>query len=450
MTESRSFTVHRTSLDGAFASRYPALARTPFILDATPRFHRLGNAYLVDKALGLWTAQTNAKRATSLIPTPRSLQNYAERLCNFLEWSTVRGINLSECSYAIHVSGQYQTEMLNGIWSRDGHRLTPKTVNLRVQQACDFLLWMADTGRRSEFEVPYSTIALTQGSATYSVGHVPFSVRARKNRVRQQNRALNMPSDECVSSWLSDIYRTGGNTIGLMCETVLLTAMRREEVVCLPVTVLHDDPDEWQIVNPQAPEKDQQVRVVISDGTKGPCYGFNERGDKIGPTREILVPLELARKWHAYKRHDRNKAFAAALRDKKGHERAARAKRRSYLFLQQTTGDKFTGPSFYYRWTVDGARLKGWTPHAGRHWWACSMLWRELKNFELAQPATNEAFAAMLDNVALGIIRLQIQPQLGHASDTTTMLYLRWIREVLGVPLSIPSPSIQPFGDLTP
>ncbi len=37
----------------------------------------------------------------------------------------------------------------------------------------------------------------------------------------------------------------------------------------------------------------------------------------------------------------------------------------------------------------------------------------------------------------MSVIRLQIQPQLGHAHDSTTMIYLRWVMDMLGVPVSL-------------
>lgn len=37
----------------------------------------------------------------------------------------------------------------------------------------------------------------------------------------------------------------------------------------------------------------------------------------------------------------------------------------------------------------------------------------------------------------MSIIRLQIQPQLGHAHDSTTQVYLRWAIDMLGVPVSL-------------
>ena len=37
----------------------------------------------------------------------------------------------------------------------------------------------------------------------------------------------------------------------------------------------------------------------------------------------------------------------------------------------------------------------------------------------------------------MSIIRLQIQPQLGHARDSTTMIYLQWVADMLGVNIAV-------------
>ena len=80
------------------------------------------------------------------------------------------------------------------------------------------------------------------------------------------------------------VYESAGSTFGLMCETILLTAMRREEVVALRLDTLPLDPSEWKISNPDVPEKHQLVGISIEYGTKGTGYG-EDHGDKIGPDR---------------------------------------------------------------------------------------------------------------------------------------------------------------------
>lgn len=435
MQRGRSFTVNYTR-EGAFAESYPALAHLPFILDSRPGYHRLGNAFLVDRGLGIWGPESRGSSPTGHIPTSRSMHNYAQWLANFLEWADLRGVSLEDCDYAVHVAGRYQKEMLDGLWSRDGEGLAPATINLRVQQACDFLTWMGDTGRRDPFHVPYGMAKLAVGSATSSVGHLGKEVRVRKGKVRRKKRVLRMPADDQVKQWLGRVEKKLGPMRALMCETILLTAMRREEVVCLRTDTLPEQRKDWHIANPLAPVAQQQVSINIRFGTKGPSYGLVD-GDKVGPARDILIPLALALRWDEYRNGARNQAFGQWMKGIKGAARLAHAKKATHLFLRESDGARLQGPELYTAWTAVELPVEGWSPHEGRHWWACSVLWRELKKHQSTAHLSNETATALLESTAMSIIRLQIQPQLGHAHDSTTMIYLRWVRDMLGVPISL-------------
>ena len=431
----RSFTVNYTTPNGHFAQRYPALAHLPFVMDARPGYHQLGNAYLIDKGLALWPRLNRDEGGTHRVPASKSMESYAQWLTNFLEWADVRDISLHTCDYSTHVAGRYQHEMLRGLWSRNGKGLSPATVNSRVQQACDFLTWMEDRGSREAFEVPYGSARLLVGSAFSSVGHLGIKVRVRKGKVRCDKHSLVMPSDEQVKDWLERVRQEAGATLALMCETVLLTAMRREEVVCLRSNTLPENPKDWHIANPLAPPAHQQVRITIRYGTKGPTYGV-ENGDKIGPSRTILIPLSLALRWHEYRRGPRNLAFAQWMSGAKGADRREHARRATCLFLRERDGTRFKGKALYSIWTSVQWPVKGWSPHKGRHWWACSVLWRELKTHQNIR-IDNETAVALLQSTALSVIRLRIQPQLGHAKDSTTMIYLQWVMDMMGIPVSL-------------
>jgi integrase len=121
----------------------------------------------------------------------------------------------------------------------------------------------------------------------------------------------------------------------------------------------------------------------------------------------------------------------------KGAARVALAKSAVHLFLRASDGMQFKGPELYNAWTGALPPINGWSPHQGRHWWACSVLWRELKKHQHTPHLSNETTAALLENTALSIIRLQVQPQLGHANEATTMVYLRWVMDMLAVPASL-------------
>ncbi|CAJ7188796.1 Site-specific recombinase XerD [Burkholderia pseudomallei] len=420
----RSFSVFTSPEDGAFAKRYPALARLPCIFDGRPGYHRIANQYLMERGLGLWRPEGGRRTA---IPTKRTIRDYADWLVNFLEWAHVRNVELATCSYAADIAGRYQSEMLNGTWSRDGKGRRASTANARVQQACDFLTWMVEKGLRGEFQIPYETQQITLGSATKAGGKITREVKTRGGKARASARRLSMPSREAVQRWLSAVYESAGPTFGLMCETILRTAMRREEVVALRLDTLPLDPTEWQISNTDVSEKHQLVAISIEYGAKGPSYG-EDHGDKIGPDRPILIPLELAKKWHAYRNGARNLAFKRWLDGVKGADaRRARAKEAVHLFLQPGDGHRFNGKQLYDAWVSVDLPIKGWSPHQGRHWWACTVLLRELSLHPHIGNLSNEIATALLEATATSIIQLQIQPQLGHSNDATTMIYVQWV-----------------------
>lgn len=420
----RSFSVFTSPEDGAFAKRYPALASLPCIFDGRPGYHRVANRYLMERGLGIWRPEGGARSA---IPTKTTMRDYAHWLVNFLEWAHVRNVDLTTCSYSADVAGRYQSEMLAGTWSRDGRPREPTTVNVRVQQACDFLTWMVEKGLRGAFTVPYETLKVTLGSATRAGGKSTREVRTRGGKARVSTKRLYMPSSDAVRRWRDDLHKSAGSTFGLMCETILRTAMRREEVAALRVDTLPLDPTEWRISNPEVPEKQQLVGITIEYGTKGSSYG-EDHGNKIGPARDILIPLELAKQWHAYRNGARNLAFKRWLDGVKGADaRRARAKAAVHLFLRPNDGHRFTGKEIYDAWVSVELPIKGWSPHKGRHWWACSVLLRELPKHVHIGDLSNEVATALLEATALSIIRLQIQPQLGHSQDSTTMLYVKWV-----------------------
>lgn len=439
--------MHVTAKSGEFAKKYPALAHLPFILDSELRYHRDANAYLIDRGLGFPVGEAQGRFFSRRIPALRSMKNYAAWLSNFLEWADTRRVSLESCDYGKHIAGRYQKEMMKGVWSDSGSPLLPTTVNPRVDQACDFLLWMISTGRRkTPFVVPYSKVKIPLDISIDSSSGSTKEVSVRQGKVKRKSSALIMPSDEQVLKWLGQIRELKGYTVWLMCYTVLVTAMRREEVVCLRTDSLPMNPSTWKIVNPQAPEHRRNVRIAIKYGTKGPDLG-EDHGDKIGPSRDILIPLTLANLWHEYRKNQRAQAFGKAMRNVRGRaERDARSRSAVHLFLRDDDGERFKGEKFGKDWAAapmpfgegdhgDGAVQ--WSPHSGRHWWACSTLWRELKKYDNVSHPTNETIAALIENSALSIIRLQIQPQLGHSNKETTMLYLKWVKDMLSFPVTL-------------
>ena len=217
---------------------YGKVAHLPFILDGRPGYHRLGSRYLIDRGLGIWNPETRGKGPRATRPSKKTIKNYAYWLVNFLEWAEVRGVDLRACEYAEHLMGRYQREMTQGLWSADGRGLQATTVNLRVQQACDFLTWMSDKGEREPFDIPTEKVKVRVGSAVSSVGHRAKEVTRRIGRMRQNKRRLRMPTVAELNTWLMSVNAKHGELMSLICETILLTGLRIEEASALRVDTL--------------------------------------------------------------------------------------------------------------------------------------------------------------------------------------------------------------------
>lgn len=435
----RHFTVCYSDPTVISKAGFGKVAELPFILDSRPGYHRLGSQYLIDRGLRVWApkkARTDAPALDLIFPlTWHTLDSYADWLANFLEWADVRHVDLATCTYVDHVHGRYQQELIDGTWSRDGVGLRPKTVNAYVGQACEFLEWMADKGKRAYFHVPKITRVAGGGSSRDAKSHKSKEVEVRKGKVKERKRRLRMPSDGQLEAWLSSIYQSREEPYGLMCESVLYSAIRRSEVVGFRVDTLPLNPDDWHIANPTANEASQLVLISIKFGTKGPSYGM-DHGDKVGPSRDIQIPLHLALKLHAYRERVRPRILNGWVKQVRGA--AAQSARRDdavHLFLDPDTGERVSGWRFYKAWKAGTLPYPNWSPHFGRDWWACMTLLREVKAQEHILKLGPNASGALIAAAATDIIRLKIQPQLGHAKLKTCFIYLQWLTDMLGVAL---------------
>jgi hypothetical protein len=108
-----------------------------------------------------------------------------------------------------------------------------------------------------------------------------------------------------------------------------------------------------------------------------------------------------------------------------------------HLFLDEQTGERITGKQLYNAWTGVELPYKGWSPHLGRDWWACSILWQELRKHEALSKLGVDTAKQLIEATASSIIKLTIMPQLGHGHDTTSLIYLQWVTDMLSKGLSI-------------
>ena len=150
--------------------------------------------------------------------------------------------------------------------------------------------------------------------------------------------------------------------------------------------------------------------------------------------------MPMALKLHQYRQKVRPKALTIALRKAKTVREAETLRNNAvHLFLNPATGERYTGQRIYDFWTSKSARCPhGWSPHLARDFWACSTLWKHLEEQKaLLESVINNKFdPSVLKILALdveGFIQLTIQRQLRHVSRETTMIYLQWVSDRLGV-----------------
>ncbi len=425
------------------------VAHLPFIMDSRPGYHRIANQFLIDVGLGEWSTGTRGlELASTMPPTKATMRNYAHWLSNYLEYCHARGKDPLKADYKIDLIQSYQGEMSAGSWSRDNSGLAAKTVNSRVDVACMFLQWAVDKGLRELFHIPKVRKTFAIDSRESSGVRITKTVEARRGKIRESKRRLGFPREKEIGAWLSYV-RERCPVNCLIAELIIETAIRRAEAAAWRIDTLPLNPDEWDVVNQDRPIEHQSVGVKLRYETKGRGYG-EDHGDKIGPEGDILLPMPMALKLHEYRQKVRPKALTIRLREAKNvREAEAMRKDAVHLFLRPATGERYTGQDIYDFWTHKSAqRPHGWSPHLARDFWACSTLWKHLEEQKalVESVINNKLDPSVLKILALdveGFVQLTIQRQLRHVSRETTLIYLQWVSDRLGVNMNFPENYMQ-------
>lgn len=255
---------------------------------------------------------------------------------------------------------------------------------------------------------------------------MPSEVKSRVGRVRPSPQRLSIPTLEQVKRWLHAIQLRNPSPKALMCELILRTGIRREECVQWRTWTLPRDRSEWETSG-------RFVAVTVEYGAKGQ-KSVDHLGDEKGPRRTVMVPLDLANRLHEYASVTRAKQRARYVNAASSavQKRARMVANPRTLFLSGSTGLPLSKVALYKCWTYDTSEVfAGWSPHLGRHFWACQQLLDEVKRLRLTDRnplATNWVYGAVTD-----AILMSIQPQLGHVDKSTTMIYVAWVCRALGL-----------------
>jgi len=391
--------------DKLTAAGYASVAHVPVLFDSHHRYMRDYNRHLRERACLDWipggdsVTKRRARGRRLNYPRPATLRTYAWALANWIEWCEHRGVDWHLATYAADVL-RYQAEMLSGAWSAAGEPLTGSTADFRVARATEFLVWAHSRNLRPELAMP---IRGTTRPMSDAVGGTVAAVSSRPGRrPRADPAALCLPNPEQITAWLAVVERERGYVKELACRTLLLTGMRRKETAMLPVKFLPDDRKLWKVV-------DDHVRFWVTRGTKG------------GKPREIGIPLALAEELDRYRKLCRKTALALWTENHPGCRSPIE------LFLSQATGEPLSAAKLYEAW-VRSRPFKGWCPQLGRHYWACNTLIAHLEVEAQKIPQTLAALpGTWIHAWGETVISLIIKPQLGHADESTTRMYLTWL-----------------------
>lgn len=397
---------------------FGAVAHVPFLLNRDMSYADEINRFLRERALLDWHPHNRHGEATAHVraPAENTIFAIARDLENFLTYVEVNGLDWRTIDYR-QVLRTYQTDQNNGSWSERGVPLAPATINRRVGSVCEFLSWAGDRGLRPAFLIleSRSTVRDRSGTATTHRFH---EVVGRAGRVRERIERLRIPTVAEIDAWLAEVEAKRGKTKALACRTILETGMRLEEVALLRAA---------QVPDPGSILPGYPARMDICYGTKGSRQIGDP--DKKGKPRTLRFGLGFLHILDDYRRLRRARSVAAFRRNHPGERPPA------ILFLSEAAGVPLTPKMIYDAWTRC-ARLPfpGWSPHAGRHAFACLLLLRltHEESERIGQSAVTLPRSAMITHVT-DLIQTYVRPILGHVSEQTTARYLEWIADHLMV-----------------
>jgi integrase len=407
---------HQFSPDPTFLDQhgYGSVAHVPFILSANMRYEDDVNRYLRERATVDWhpNHRDGSPCGRVKVPSENTLAAIADDLENFLTYCEVNDISWRDLDYRTLLE-TYQADMLSGAWSVSGQPLAHSTVNRRVGSVCELLLWASDQKLRLAFNVVRSRVRIHDRSGT-AISNRYHVVEERAGKVRQHPSRLRIPTIAEIERWLAEIEVRRGMTKALACRSIIEMGWRLEEAALARV---------WQLPDPGEIEPGYPARMEICYGTKGD----RQPGDpqKKGKLRTLRFDAGFLRKLDDYKRLRRAKALALFGRLYPGKPKP------DILFLSEQTGEPVTPAALYKAWhECKTLPFEGWSPHTGRHAFACLTLLRLVRDEAcLIGQATSALPKSVLLELSTNLISTYIRPVLGHVSEQTSTRYLEWLAD---------------------
>ncbi len=347
-------------------------------------------------------------------PRQATLRSMAYELKNFNEWCEHRRLDWRTLSYDDVTT--YQRELLDGHWAaRRRRKLKAATANARADQATHFLRWAADCGLRQPFSVPMIEKMRPVRSGRTTVTSLA-SMRVRAGRAKpstteQIARVVMLPTVDQVREWLHSLRKKRGYAKALACRMIVEVGLRRMEVSGLSIEMfpsLEALEELRRRGHPSAP-----LRVAITKG---------------GRPRTVQIPIQFAEELRTWI-DTRRMVLALRFKRRTGNMPS------NALFLSDSAGFEgvpLTGHTIYKAFKSD-PRPVTWHPHFGRHAFACFYVLGALKLDAAAAGGSIADQGADWLQLRGRFWLDMLRRQLGHVSEETTDLYLRWLATATSV-----------------
>ncbi|CAO3372792.1 tyrosine-type recombinase/integrase [Azospirillum argentinense] len=387
------------------------LARIPVLYDRHYHCHAPASRYLIDLGTGRWIRRRNNNEArapteysTIRLPSDGSVLTYARQLEDFITQCERRRIDWQTVDYK-RLNDLYKTPMMRG-------NLAPSTINGRFNTAVDFLTWAAHKGERKYFEVlveKCSTDAFRLNQPRWRL----------QGKVRSHPKDLSLPDLASIEEWLEYLQRRDSHTAkvdALMVWTLLQTALRANELIRLRVTCLNP-------VKSPHPNSAYST-ILVQYGTKG----GREPGEvtQRGKPRFIQISNVTLQRLNDYIQGRRQIALRTFRRNNPNSVEPPE------VFLSPDTGQPLAYRTFWGKWKIGPLPISQWSPHLGRHTWACYTLLDEVRP-KVTTTSQDHNLASCIFPYFDTVLYTQIASQLGHISTETTQMYLRWVTDHLQI-----------------
>lgn len=361
------------------------------------RVSRIFSRFMRERFSGRWSPQIGQKPSGNSLAI-KSIANIAYIIVDFLNWLFAHGV-LPEDGEYVHVTS-YQGDVRHGRWGAGN----AEWANVKADEACTLLRWMAYRNHRKAFSVPTKHVSRRSQNGKTVVMEV------RVGREKQSNSALSMihlPDEPNVLNWLEDVRKRRGRAKSLACRAVIELGTRKWETCSIEVTAW---PSAADIAAATRAAK-KSIRISLTRNTKN------------GRPRAIDFDLSFAhlvRVWIDGPRKD----LAAVYCKRHGQEPIE-------LFLSDAKGFEGTPVStemLYkcFKLKSDGIRTN-WYPHLGRHYSICKGILNGIQqDAATLDRLPNDMpleWVTRRTNYWLDVQRRKS----GHVSARTTETYTRWI-----------------------